>query len=206
MPPARRRAPRRWPAASPACLLRADGLLVAAGHRRQGLRHRRRHGQRGRPPPTAASRSSSPAATSTARPLDLADFRGKAGRGQRLGLVVHRRAAPRRPTLVDAADELDGHGRTFVGINIRDPSHRPGARAFVRALRGALPLVLLTRTARRCCASAARSTPNSVPEHRGARRRGPGRRQRSSAQLPVDHADAGRRRRATSAAAGSRDG
>ena len=77
-------------------------------------------------------------------PLSLADFRGKPSWSSTSGAPGAPPAAPRRPTLVEAAEELEGDGAEFVGH--RHPRLVAGQRAaFVRDFDVPYPLVLLAR-------------------------------------------------------------
>ena len=104
--------------------------------------------------------------------VDLADLRGKP-------VVVNVWASwcgpciVEQPDLNEVAAEL-GDDVTFLGLNIRDAS-QDDAAAFTRTLEVDVPVRLLARR-RGPAALRGHPDPEVDPEHRGARRRGPGRR------------------------------
>ena len=178
----------RWRAARP------------AGHRRQGLRHRRRPASREidarRPGRAGRAHRRGPRRRGPRPRGHPRQARG----GRRLGVVV--RALPHRGARRRGGGRrrLQAHGRSSSGINIRDTSASPG-RAFVRELEVPYPSIY-SPDGRALLAFSGTLSPNSVPSIvvLDARAGSP---RRSSASCPGPH-HARRGRRGRRARAGGR--
>ena len=160
-----------------------------------GLRLRRRHASTLVAAADRAGRRCSFAGTTLdGQPFDCADHRGRGGRGERLGLLVRRRASPRRRRCRPCYEQTRGRGRA-VRRHQHPATSAAAARAHERRFGVTYPSIdddggrVLLGLARHRC----RRRP--IPTHAGARPRGPRRRARPRQGRRVDAAARRRRRR-----------